>query len=49
MLFRSPRLGATFLVSSLTAGSNVFTAKYKVDAGTGTFADRKILGTPLGS
>jgi hypothetical protein len=29
-------------VVTLTAGSNTFTAKYKVDSGTGTFANRDI-------
>jgi hypothetical protein len=29
-------------IVSLTAGSNVFTAKYKVSGGTGTFSNREI-------
>lgn len=33
----------TFWVPTLTAGSNVFTAKYAVSAGTGTFSNRFIL------
>lgn len=32
----------TMLVTGLTAGSNVFTAKYRVLGGTGTFRNRKI-------
>ena len=35
------RWGATFL-STLTAGSNTFTLRYRVTAGTGTFAVRRI-------
>ena len=38
--------GATFLVAGLTAGSNTFTAKYRVTGGTGTFQDRKITVKP---
>ena len=38
---------ATFYVIGLTAGSNTFTAKYRVDAGTGTFANRTIVVIPL--
>ena len=38
---------ATFYVTGLTAGSNTFTAKYRVDAGTGTFANRTIVVIPL--
>lgn len=40
------RIGATFLVTGLTAGSNTFTAKYRVNAGTGTFADRRLIVIP---
>ncbi len=36
----------TYLVSGLTAGSNTFTAKYRVTAGTGTFVNRNIIVTP---
>ncbi len=36
-----------FLQTSMTAGSNTFTAKYVVSAGTGTFRDRRILVLPL--
>lgn len=38
---------ATYLVTGLTAGSNTFTAKYAVGAGTGTFARRHITVIPL--
>jgi hypothetical protein len=34
--------GSTATAVTLTAGSNTFTAKYKVSAGTGTFEDRQI-------
>lgn len=34
------------LHTGLTAGSNTFTMKYKVSAGTGTFADREIYVLP---
>jgi hypothetical protein len=40
------RVGATFPVTGLTPGSNTFTAKYRVDSGTGTFADRRIIVWP---
>lgn len=39
--------GALFLVTGLTAGSNTFTASYRVNAGTGTFDTRSILVVPL--
>ncbi len=39
--------GATFLVTGLTAGSNTFTQQYKVNGGTGTFANRRLLVIPL--
>ena len=38
---------AVFLHTGLTAGSNVFTAKYLVSAGTGTFLDRHITVIPF--
>jgi hypothetical protein len=38
---------AIFLQTGLTAGSNVFTAKYQVSAGTGTFEHRRIMVVPL--
>lgn len=41
------RLGSMYLISSLTGGSNTFTAKYKVTAGTGTFLTRQIAVFPL--
>lgn len=42
------RFSAVFLVTGLTAGSNVFTLKYKaLGTTTGTFADRTISVVPL--
>ena len=38
---------ATFFVTGLTAGSNTFTAKYRVTGGTGTFLNRTIIVIPL--
>jgi hypothetical protein len=38
---------ATYFVTGLTAGSTTFTAKYRVSAGTGTFAERTIVVIPL--
>lgn len=43
------RASATFLLTTLTAGSNTFTAKYRVTGGTGTFSDRRIAVVPLGA
>lgn len=45
------RAGATQLITGLTAGSTTFTAKYRMDPGTGpaSFADRRLMVTPLGS
>lgn len=43
---QAPRL-SNWRWSSLTAGSNTFTAKYRVDAGTGTFAQRRISVFPF--
>lgn len=40
------RMSAAALVT-LNAGSNVFTAKYKVSAGTGTFINRDLIVVPL--
>jgi hypothetical protein len=37
----------TFLQTGLTPGSNVFTAKYQVSAGTGTFTFRNITVLPF--
>lgn len=41
------KLGASFVVTGLTPGSNTFTAKYKVDGSTGTWIDRRISVVPL--
>jgi hypothetical protein len=41
------RYGNVFLVTGLTAGSNTFTAKYKVNGGTGTCVDRRLTVIPL--
>lgn len=38
-----------FPMTGLTAGSNTFTAKYAVNGGTGTFANRVIVVFPFGS
>lgn len=38
---------AMYLETGLTAGSNTFTAKYAVTAGTGTFLQRRIVVIPL--
>ncbi len=38
---------ATFFVTGLTAGSNTFTAKYRVTGGTGTYLNRTIIVIPL--
>lgn len=45
------RTGTTLLVTGLNAGSTTFTAKYRMDPGTGpaSYADRRIAVTPLGS
>lgn len=44
------RYGASFLLQGLTAGSTTFTAKYRISVGgTGTWSDRQIIVTPLGS
>lgn len=40
------RMSASYLVTGLTAGVNVFTAKYRVSANTGTWSDRNIFVTP---
>ncbi len=42
-------VGSSFFLSSLTAGSNTFTAKFRIDVGTGTFKDRQITVIDLGS
>jgi len=41
------RIGSMYMISTLTGGSNTFTAKYKVTAGTGTFLSRQIAILPL--
>jgi hypothetical protein len=41
------RFGMFKLFDTLTAGSNIFTMKYKVGGGTGTFVDRHIIVLPL--
>jgi hypothetical protein len=42
-------LGSSFYLSSLTAGSNTFTAKFRIDVGSGQFKDRQITVIDLGS
>lgn len=41
------RFGGVHLFTDLTAGSNTFTVKYKVSAGTGTFLNREIIVVPF--
>lgn len=41
------RIGSMYMISTLTGGSNTFTAKYKVSAGTGTFLSRQLAIFPL--
>lgn len=41
------RFFSAHLFSGLTAGSNTFTAKYDVSAGTGTFVNRELVVIPL--
>ncbi len=41
------RIGAGIFVDNLVAGSNTFTAKYSVGAGTGTFVSRELSVIPL--
>ncbi len=41
------QITASSLVTGLTPGSNTFTAKYRTNAGTATFADRQITVIPL--
>jgi len=41
------RASMILLHTGLTAGSNTFTAKYRVDSGTGTFADRRLFVIPF--
>jgi hypothetical protein len=42
-------LGGTMYISGLTAGSNTFTMKFRVQGGTGTFQSRSIIVENLGS
>jgi hypothetical protein len=41
------RWGASFLVTSLTPGTNTFTLRYRVSGGTGTFSVRRIAVIPF--
>lgn len=41
------RATSSLIVTGLTPGSNTFTAKYRVNAGTGTFQDRRLVVIPL--
>lgn len=41
------RVASFYKFTTLTAGSNTFTVKYRADAGTSTFFDRTILVMPL--
>lgn len=41
------RWGASFLVTGLTQGSNTFTLRYRVTAGTGTYSVRRIAVIPF--
>lgn len=41
------RSDSTYMISSLTPGSNTFTMKYRVTAGTGTFLARQISVIPF--
>jgi hypothetical protein len=41
--------GVTFLVTGLTAGSNTFTAKYRVTGGSGVYELRRITVVDMGS
>lgn len=43
------RASSAFLIENLTAGSNTFTAKYRVAAGTGDFTNRQITVIDMGS
>lgn len=43
------RIGSPFLLTGLTAGSNTFTLKYRVDGGTGKFRDRHLAVIPIGA
>lgn len=41
------RWGASFLVTGLTQGSNTFTLRYRVTAGTGTYSIRRLAVIPF--
>lgn len=41
------RMASMLMMTTLTGGSNTFTAKYKVNGGTGNFNDRHIVVLPL--
>lgn len=41
-------VSCTVLLTTLTSGSNVFTMKYRVNTGTGTFSNRTLIVQPLG-
>lgn len=43
----SVRSGMTYLHTGLNAGSNTFTAKYRVNGGTGSYVNRRITVLPL--
>jgi hypothetical protein len=45
----SAKYGGSFYVTGLTAGSNVFTAKFRVSSGTGTYNSRFITVIDMGS
>lgn len=42
------RASAVHLTAGLTAGSNTFTAQYRVNTGTGTWSNRALIVIPLG-
>lgn len=46
---QTARMGASRLLTGLTAGSNTFTLKYRVNANTGTFLRREIAVLPIGA
>jgi hypothetical protein len=41
------RWGATYLMTGLTSGTNTFTLRYRVTAGTGTYSVRRIAVIPF--
>jgi hypothetical protein len=48
-LDRSFRFGIASRLNNLTAGSNTFTMKYRVESGSGTYSNREIIVIDLGS